>query len=131
MKMKNDNKNQYRLSISKMFISIFYRILANEWVSLIVLFLFSMLLLALWIEFSQKYLTKHPIISVIDGFVSAIFFFTMGYFGYLAVKFKSIPSRSNITGKPAVVIGLVMMIFSWSLAIHIIYLEVVRLINGF
>jgi hypothetical protein len=88
-----------------------------------------MLLLALWIEFSQKYLANQPITSVIDGFVFAVLFFTMGYFGYLAIKFKSFPSKGNITGKPAVKIGLVMMVFSWSVTIYFLYLTILKLIN--
>jgi hypothetical protein len=124
-----DNKNQYRFSLGKMFISVFHSMLSNEWVSLMSLFIFSMLLLALWGDFSQKYLSKQPITPVIDGLVSAVLFFTIGYFGYLAIKFKSFPSKGNITGKPAVVIGLVVMVSSWSLVIYCLYLAILKLIN--
>jgi hypothetical protein len=126
--MRN-NKNQYRFSLGKMFISIFHSILSSEWITSIVLFIFCLLLLALWMDFSQKYLANQPITSVIDGFVLALFLFTMGYYGYLGVKFRSFPSKGNITGKPAIMLGLVMMVFSWSFAIYSLYLAIFKLIN--
>jgi len=129
--MNSDKKFEYRFSIIRMIHSIWNSIFSNEWVGWLFISLISILLVSLWMAFSQKYLFEYLLTPVIDSLVLAIMFGSWGYLGYLSAKYRFFPSSLSkpITGKSALVIGVIMMIIGWGFTIYSLYLAVTKLIK--
>ena len=129
--MKSEKKPAYRFSISRMIYSVLCNIFANEWSGWVFVFLMWLLVVAVWMIFSQKYLNDFAFTPVINSLVYSVMFGTWGYPGYLSVKYRYFPSSISrpITGNQALVFGIFIILIGWGLTTYALYLTVSKLIE--
>jgi len=128
--MNSDKKSAYHFSILGMFRSVFSNMFSNEWTGWTFISLLSILLVVVWMPLGQKYLSTWNLVSIVDSLVIAIMFGTWGYLGYLTAKHRFFPSNPSfpITGKSALLVGIIMMIIGWGFTAYSLYLGVLRLL---
>ncbi len=129
--MNSDKKSTYRFSFGRLFYTIWHILFSNDWIGATIFTLGSIFIYSFWTIFSQKYLIDNTFTPAIDSLVGAIVFGSLGYWGYLSAKHRYVPSKSgeSITGKPALVTGIIMMIIFWGFTIYFLYLAVSKFID--
>lgn len=78
----------------------------------------------------REYLFKSEAYEFLDGFVVSIGLLIWGFLGYFWMYRRQIPQLVTIKGKPAYIMGMIMMIVSCSISIYLFVLSVQSLIES-
>ena len=116
-KNQNDQKYPYGYGLSKISLIKLFMNKANVMKWSFYLSITGFLILYLW-SLLKEYVFSGNSYDFLDGFVLALGFLIWGCLGLFWADRRQVPQIVTVKGKPAYIIGLLMMMGCWSLAMY-------------
>lgn len=116
-KSQNEQKYPYGYGLSRTSFIKLYMNKANVMKWTFYLSISGFLILYLW-SLLKDYIFSGKSYEFFDGFVVALAFLIWGYMGLFWAYRRQVPQVVIVKGKPAYIIGMLIMIVCWSLAIY-------------
>ena len=114
---QNNQKYPYGYGLSKISLFKLYLRKANLMKWSFILSLSGFLILYIW-SLLRDYVFTGEVYAFLGGYVVTLAFFIWGCLGLFWAYRRQVPQIVTVKGKPALMIGIFMMIVSWLLAIY-------------
>ena len=95
----------------------------------VILSLSGLLIPYLW-SLLKEYVFSGETYKFVDGYIVALAFFIWGYLGLFWAYRRQVPQIVMVKGKPAFIMGTIMMIVGWSLALYSVIISTRDLIEN-
>lgn len=126
---QNDHKYPYGYGLSKISLIKLYMRKASLMKWTVILSLSGLLIPYLW-SLLKEYVFSGETYKFVDGYIVALAFFIWGYLGLFWAYRRQVPQIVMVKGKPAFIMGTIMMIVGWSLALYSVIISTRDLIEN-